>query len=177
MLYLGRLSHEKGVETLIEAAAGTTMRVAIAGDGPERARLQALAERLRAPVEFLGHVSGEPLRELIRDARAIVVPSRWPENCPLVVLEAMASARALIASRVGGIPELARDGEEALLVEPGDVTGLREALLRLEADTELALRLGRAGRVRAQDRYAPGRHMRDLLDIYERARERRQQAA
>lgn len=177
MLYLGRLSHEKGVETLIEAAAGTSMRIAIAGDGPERARLQALAEQLRAPVEFLGHVAGEPLRALIREARAIVVPSRWPENCPLVVLEAMASARPLIASRVGGIPELARDGQEALLVEPGDVAGLREALLRLEADTELALRLGRAGRERAQDRYAPSRHMRDVLAVYDRARERRQQAA
>jgi glycosyltransferase involved in cell wall biosynthesis len=165
------------VETLIAAAAGTSMRIAVAGEGPERARLQALAEQLRAPVEFLGHVAGEPLRALIREARAIVVPSRWPENCPLVVLEAMASARPLIASRVGGIPELARDGQEALLVEPGDVAGLREALLRLEADTELALRLGRAGRERAQDRYAPSRHMRDVLAVYDRARERRQQAA
>jgi glycosyltransferase involved in cell wall biosynthesis len=62
-------------------------------------------------------------------------------------------------------------------VEPGDVAALREALLRLEADPELALRLGRAGRERAQDRYAPGRHMRDVLAIYDRARERRAQAA
>ena len=78
---------------------------------------------------------------------------------------------------MGGIPELARDGREALLVEPGDVAGLREALLRLEADTELARRLGLAGRERAQDRYAPDRHMRDVFAIYDRARERRAQAA
>ena len=177
MLYLGRLSHEKGVETLIEAAAGTRLRILIAGDGPERARLEALASSLRAPVEFLGHTGGAALRDLIAGARAIVVPSRWPENCPLVVLEAMASARALVASSVGGIPELARDGQEALLVPPGDVAMLRAALTQLDDDPELAASLGRAGRARAEQCYSPSRHLDAVLRIYERARARRAEAA
>jgi len=177
MLYLGRLSHEKGVETLIEAAAGSDLRVLIAGDGPQRAALEQQAARLRAPVEFLGHTGGQQLRDLITGARAIVVPSRWPENCPLVVLEAMASARPLVASRVGGIPELARDGEEALLVPPGDVAALRSALVRLHDDAGLALTLGRAGRERAESRYGPARHLDDVLGTYQAARARQLEAA
>jgi len=176
-LYLGRLSREKGVETLIEAVAGTPLELRIAGEGPERERLEALAVASGGRVEFIGHRSGDDLERLVAGARAVVVPSRWPENCPLVVLEAMASARPLVASRVGGIPELARDDQEALLVPPGDVAALRSALVRLHDDAELALALGRAGRERAQSRYAPERHLDDVLGVYRAARSRQLEAA
>ena len=99
-----------------------------------------------ARVEFLGHRSGGDLERLVAGARAIVVPSRWPSNRPLVVLEAMAAAKPLVASRVGGIPELSRDGEEALLVPHGEVAPLREAMLRLQ---ELRRAGAAAGRRRA----------------------------
>jgi len=123
-----------------------------------------------------GRLSIQTDPRLYRDARAIVVPSRWPENCPLVVLEAMASARAVIASRVGGIPELVRDGKEGLLVPQGDAALLRQAIVRLGDDRELAAGLGRAGRQRAEAHYAPGHHIDTIESIYERARIHRREA-
>jgi len=171
-LYVGRLSHEKGVETLIEAAVGTDARIIIAGEGRERPRLEALAASSGAQVEFTGHVGPDRVRELTATARAVVVPSRWPENCPLVVLEAMASGRPVIASRVGGIPELARDGQEGLLVAPGDAGALRAAIGRLNDDPELAVTMGRAGRARAESRFAPQSHLDTIQSIYDRARTR-----
>ncbi|MDX6496061.1 MAG: hypothetical protein QOE17_2047 [Gaiellales bacterium] len=176
-LYLGRLSHEKGVETLIEATAGTPLELRIAGDGPERERLEAMAARSGARVEFLGHRSGDDLERLVAGARAIVVPSRWPENCPLVVLEAMAAAKPLVASRVGGIPELSRDGEEALLVPHGEVAPLREAMLRLQGSDDLARRLGGAGRRRVEDLYGPARHLESVAAAYRQATRLRLAAA
>ncbi len=176
-LYLGRLSHEKGVETLIEAAAGTDATITIAGDGPERARLEALAAASGAHVEFTGHVPPDRVRELTAAARAVVVPSRWPENCPLVVLEAMASRRPVIASSVGGIPELVRDGREGLLVPPGAAGALRAAIDRLHGDPELAVAMGRAGRERAELRFAPQSHIDTIQSIYDRARTHTPEAA
>ncbi len=176
-LYLGRLSHEKGVETLIEAVAGTTLELRIAGEGPERERLEATAAQAGARVEFLGHRSGDHLEQLVAGARAVVVPSRWPENCPLVVLEAMAAAKPLIASRVGGIPELVRDGEEALLVPHGEVEPLRQAMLRLDGSDELAATLGVSGRRRVEALYGPARHLESVAGAYRQATRLRLAAA
>jgi glycosyltransferase involved in cell wall biosynthesis len=176
-LYMGRLSHEKGVETLIEAVAGTPLELRIAGEGPERQRLEAMSAAAGARVEFLGHRSGDDLERLMAGARAVVVPSRWPENCPLVVLEAMAVAKPLVASRVGGIPELVRDGEEALLVRHGEVAPLREAMLRLQASDELTERLGAAGRRRAEELYSPARHLASVATVYRQATRQRLAAA
>jgi glycosyltransferase involved in cell wall biosynthesis len=176
-LYLGRLSHEKGVETLIEAAAGRDAAITIAGEGPERARLEAMAASSGARVEFTGHVSPDRVRELTAAARAIVVPSRWPENCPLVVLEAMASGRPVIASSVGGIPELVRDGSEGLLVPQGDAGALRAAIERLHGDAGFAVSMGRNGRARAKEVFAPRSHIDTIESIYECARTRIREAA
>ncbi|MDX6521678.1 MAG: hypothetical protein QOF08_2283 [Gaiellales bacterium] len=176
-LYLGRLSHEKGVETLIEAAAGTPLQVRVAGEGPERERLERLAAGSGAQVEFVGHRSGDELQRLVAGARAVVVPSRWPENCPLVVLEAMAVAKPLIASRVGGIPELVRDGQEGLLVPHGEVAPLREAMRRLAESDELTVRLGMAGRERVEALYGPERHLRHVAAAYRQATRLRLEAA
>jgi glycosyltransferase involved in cell wall biosynthesis len=176
-LYLGRLSHEKGVETLIEAVAGTTLELRIAGEGPEREQLEAMAAQTGARVEFVGHRSGDDLERLVSGARAVVVPSRWPENCPLVVLEAMAAAKPLIASMVGGIPELARDGEEALLVPHGEVEPLRQAMLRLAGSDELAAALGGAGRGRVEALYGPAQHLESVAGAYRQATRLRLAAA
>jgi glycosyltransferase involved in cell wall biosynthesis len=176
-LFLGRLSHEKGVETLIEAVSGTGIELRIAGEGPERERLESLAAGSGATVQFLGHRSGEDLERLVAGCRAVVVPSRWPENCPLVVLEAMAVAKPLVASRVGGIPELVRDGQEALLVPHGDAAALREAMLRLEASDQLTERLGGSGRRRVEELYAPARHLESVAAAYRLATRLRLAAA
>ena len=176
-LYLGRLSHEKGVETLIEAVAGTPMALRVAGEGPERERLEQMAAASGADIEFVGHQTGDRLEQLVAGARAVVVPSRWPENCPLVVLEAMAVAKPLVASRVGGIPELAHDGEQALLVEQGDAAALRAAMLRLHESDDLTRRLGLAGRARVESLFGPERHLKAVAAAYRQATRLRLAAA
>jgi glycosyltransferase involved in cell wall biosynthesis len=80
-----------------------------------------------------------------------LVPSVWPEPCPTVALEAMSAGRAVIASEVGGLPDLVIDGETGLLVTPGDPSALRDAIQRLLRNRDLLERMGQAGRLRARE--------------------------
>jgi len=98
--YFGRLAMEKGVATLIRAAAHAGVKLRIAGTGPEGDALKALAAETGGDVEFLGFVSGEPLWTWVREARAIVLPSEWYENAPMSVLEAYASGKPAIGARI-----------------------------------------------------------------------------
>ncbi|MBR1229049.1 MULTISPECIES: glycosyltransferase family 4 protein [unclassified Bradyrhizobium] len=163
VLYLGRLSREKGVETLLRAheAAGSWDLV-VAGTGPLERGLQ-----MRYPnARFVGQLSGQPLKETIRGASAIVVPSEWYENCPMSVLEAMAHGKPVVASRIGGIPELVVEGETGVLFEPGDADELQSHISRLMGDPSLRARMGAAGRVRAERQFSIEKHNANLTDTY-----------
>ena len=135
VLFAGRLSPEKGILELVAATEG--MNLVVAGDGP----LRTLVPRA------LGFVPHEELERLYDRAAVVVLPS-YREGLPLCVLEAMAHGRPVVATRVGGIPELVEDGVTGFLVEPGDVAGLRVALERLLADPMLRRRMGREARRR-----------------------------
>jgi glycosyltransferase involved in cell wall biosynthesis len=132
ILFAGRLSPEKGIEDLVAATNG--MNLVVAGDGPLRHLVPGA----------LGFVPHEELERLYDRAAVVVLPS-YREGLPLCVLEAMAHGRPVVATRVGGIPELVEDGVTGFLVEPGDVAGLRTALERLLADPMLRRRMGREG--------------------------------
>lgn len=174
-LFLGRLSPEKGIVTLLDAHTAVRGRVPlrVAGTGP-------LEQRLRESypyAEFVGHVSGAALEETLRRAAFLVVPSEWYENCPLAVLEAMAHGKAVLASKIGGIPELVLHGETGLLFPPGDREALARGLETLMGDVELRRRYGGAARRRAERHFSMERHIESLLGLYltvlERAREAR----
>jgi glycosyltransferase involved in cell wall biosynthesis len=122
-------------------AATAGMKLVVAGDGPLRNLVP----------EALGFVPHEELGELYDRAALVVCPS-YREGLPLCVLEAMAHGKPVVASAVGGIPELVEDGVTGLLVEPGDVAGLRAAIERLLADPALRRRLGRGARARVAER-------------------------
>jgi glycosyltransferase involved in cell wall biosynthesis len=139
VLFVGRLSPEKGIEELVAATEG--MNLVVAGDGPLR----------RLVPDALGFVPHDELGDLYDRAAVVVCPS-YREGLPLCVLEAMAHGKPVVASAVGGIPELVEDGVTGYLVEPGDVTGLRTAIERLLADPALRRRLGRAARARVAER-------------------------
>jgi glycosyltransferase involved in cell wall biosynthesis len=141
VLYAGRLSPEKGVEDLVEAAAG--MKLVVAGDGPLRARVPAA----------LGFVPHDELDRLYARAAVVACPSRR-EGFGVACLEAMAHARPVVATGVGGLLDLVVDGETGLVVPPRDPAALRAALERLLADGELRRRLGAAGRERARERFS-----------------------
>lgn len=163
--YVGRISPEKGVDVALRALAqlgdeGEKADFEIAGGGePEHLReLEALAASLgiAARVRFLGPLDVGALKDFYARIHALVVPSVWEEPAGLVLVEGALAGVPLVASRVGGIPEIVRDPEEALLVAPGDPGALAAALRRTLADPEVtAKRVGRA-RERAQSfRIAP----------------------
>lgn len=108
-VYIGRLSNEKGLATLIRSSVIANVRLQIIGTGPEEAKLKSLASQLNAQVEFPGFVSGEALFDRVRAARAIVLPSEWYENAPISLLEAYAAGKPVIGAGIGGIPELITD--------------------------------------------------------------------
>lgn len=144
--YIGRLVPEKGVGTLIRAAALAGVPLKIAGTGSEEAGLRILAERSGGDISFCGHLQSEEIRALVAGARAVVVPSEWYENAPLSLMEASAAGKAVIGARIGGIPELVRDGETGMLFESGDVESLADALRRVQSLPALQLReMGMAG--------------------------------
>lgn len=127
VVYVGRLAKEKGVLTLLGAAQHTPhISYKIVGDGPEKSLLEqyCITHHIKN-VEFCGWLEGETLDQAITAAKFVVVPSEWYENCPYSVLEVMAKGKVVIASAIGGIPELL---PKACLFEPGDVDGLAQII-------------------------------------------------
>ncbi|PZQ18905.1 MAG: glycosyl transferase [Ancylobacter novellus] len=166
-VFAGRLGHEKGLETLVRAAAHSRSRVAIAGTGPEEAALKRLAEELDAPVEFRGYMSGEPLARLIGESKALVLPSEWYENAPMSVLEAYGLGRPVVGAEIGGIPELIREGETGFSARSGDAGDLARAMTRMtEVGAAARARMGVAGRAWALEDFSPAAHRDRLLGLY-----------
>jgi glycosyltransferase involved in cell wall biosynthesis len=168
-VYLGRLSTEKGVRTLVEAWKRMTAKLVVVGDGPDAGSLRSVAPRT---IEFAGLVHHAKVADILRGARAILVPSLWYEAQPRVILEAYATGVPVIASRIGGLPDLVVDGESGLLVPPGDPGAWAEAAGRLLDDSE-ADRLGEGAHRLWKDRYSPERGLKDLNDAYRFALSRR----
>jgi glycosyltransferase involved in cell wall biosynthesis len=175
-LYVGRLSREKGVEVLVQAAIETGARVKLVGDGPLRPQLQAMIERSGADVELLGFRTGHELAAAVQASAAVVMPSICHDNSPLAVIEAMAWGKPVIGSRVGGIPELVHDGQQGVLVAHGDARALGEAMLAMQNDPDRSQRLGRAGRERVMERYDADPHYSAVAEAYARAADIREAA-
>lgn len=147
-LFVGYLGAHKGIRVLLDALAKLARRddwsLAIAGDGElraaleERARTLGLGDRVR----FLGALDHGEIERAYAAADAMILPSLWPENQPVSILEAMASGLAVVASAIGGIPELVEDGVTGLLFPPGDAVALADRLAHLLDDRVLLARLG-----------------------------------
>ena len=172
LLFIGRLSREKGVETLLKAFARVRTGVLrIAGDGPMRARLLALVEEngLGERVEFLGYVSGKEKEALVRRARCIVVPSECYENFPMSAIEAWAQGTPVIGTDLGGLGELVSRSRAGLSFPRGDVPALAECMDRVFRDDRLVMDMGCAGIDFVRRHYSPQRHYEDILRVYESA--------
>lgn len=132
----GRLTRQKALDDALEALARVeNVALVVAGDGPERAALERRAAALRIAdrVRFDGARSRDEVLRLFRAADAAILTSAW-ENLPHSVLEALAVGTPVIATAVGGVPEVVRDGENGLLVAPGDVEAIAGAIRRLAGD-------------------------------------------
>lgn len=140
VLYFGRYSREKGIETLIKAAKALPhISFVFAGTGPLEDQLAGIDN-----IRNVGFQTGEALEMLIRKARFSVYPSEWYENCPFSVMESQMYGTPVIGARIGGVVELIRDGETGLLFDSGNVRQLQENIARLWQDRELNERLCKA---------------------------------
>ena len=172
VLSVGRLSREKGhvglvhsLEHLRRIAPALRFKLIIVGEGPERERVEATASSLglSESVVFAGHASD--VRPYYAVADVLALPSH-SEGSPLVLLEAMAAGVPVVATLVGGVPEVATDGETALLAAPHDPAAFASALARLLADASLARALASKAAAHVAERFSPEARARSLVEIY-----------
>ena len=166
-LFLGRLAPEKGLDLLAEAWSRTdaSLPLLVAGDGPLRGWVEHWAAATPS-VRFLGRRTRGECGDLLAGARALIVPSRWYETFAMVAVEAFAAGVPPVAPRHGPFPELIDDGRNGVLFDPGDASGLAEAIERLARDEPLATRTGVAARARYEHRFTPERNLAALLGVY-----------
>jgi glycosyltransferase involved in cell wall biosynthesis len=165
--FAGRLSAEKGVRVLLEAARRVpAIPVRLAGEGPTAG---AIASGAASNVAIVGFLAGSELVDFYRRARAVVVPSLWFEMSPYTILEAMSHGVPVITSDIGGLREIVTDGEDGLLVPPGDAGALAAAIERLWTDDGLCRSLAAGARRRAETRYGAEAHVASILAVYRRA--------
>jgi len=172
VLFLGRLSPQKGFDLGIEAYAllaknHPRVRLLIAGDGSDRAALSARCQELGIGhrVEFLGWVAPDAVPDVINRATVVALPSRW-EPFGLVALEAAALARPVVASRVDGLLETVVHGVTGLLVPPADVAAFASALATLLDDVERGTKMGLTARARVQSEFNWNRCVAAYEDLY-----------
>ena len=127
VLYFGRFAEEKGIETLIGAK---NTNFICAGSGPLEEKVNSASN-----LKNIGFKTGKELEELIRKAKCTVYPSIWYENCPFSVMERIMYQTPVIASNIGGIPELIDDGKTGYLIPPNDSKALKEAINKLDGAT------------------------------------------
>jgi glycosyltransferase involved in cell wall biosynthesis len=172
VLAVGRLSREKGHADLVRSFAAVcelhpalNVRLVIVGEGPEREGVEAEARAagVLGRVVFAGHTSN--VRPYYAAADVLALPSH-SEGSPNVLLEAMAAGLPVVATAVGGVPEIATDEENALLVPAHDTAAFAAALGRVLTDEGLAGRLGRAAAERAVGEFSPEAYARGLVEIY-----------
>lgn len=176
LLFVGSLITGKGVDLLLEALARCQQphRLKLVGEGRQGESYRALARSLGITdrVEFLGSRSPEELEALYRGAQLVVVPSRSPETFGLVGVEAMSHGVPVVASAVGAMPEWLVDGETGALFPSGDVPSLARVLDRLLGDPEARARMGLAGHARVREKYLARHHLKGLVELLERFRNR-----
>ena len=169
---IGRVVPAKGIRWLLEAmlVSEEPYHVDVAGEGYELDSLRHFAQTagLADRVIFHGWLGPTGVDELIRRSRAVVFPSLWHEPAGLVTLEAAASGRGVVASRVGGIPEYALP-EFSLLAEPNDATGLARHLDALARDHARATRMGMEGWTLSQSRFSMGGFLDNIEGLYRMA--------
>ncbi|MCP4991076.1 MAG: glycosyltransferase family 4 protein [Colwellia sp.] len=169
MLYFGRLSEEKGISVLLEAAKSLPdVPVYIVGSGPlEESLKQKATDEGLDNVKFCGFKAGAELKKLLMEATAVVVPSEWYENCPMTILEAFAAGKPVIGSNIGGIPELIEEGVDGFTFPPGDQAALAEKITLIWEDRSKAREMGMQGRQKIEEKFNAEAHYDGLISIYE----------
>ena len=177
VLYVGRLSIEKGIEYLIQAMPKIKeehpeVKLHIVGEGNIKQNLKDLATKLEIEdkVIFHGYVAHENLAAMYRKSSVFVLPSVCKENAPNAIIEAMSQGTPVITTNMGGQEELVENGVNGLLVNPGDPRDLAEKICITLNDKELARKMGEKGIKIIKSEHTPEKHLRRLIEIYESVR-------
>ena len=161
VLYFGRLSHEKGVATLIEAAKKCGCHLVILGTGPMEAELKELAADTEH-IEFKGFQTGEALHNFVKNSKCVVLPSEWYENGPYSAMEAMAAGKPLIVSKMGGLPELVEDGVNGYIYDHSS-ENLKDCIVKLlQLDEEEYRAMAMASLEKAKSLFAPNAYVEQI---------------
>ncbi|NNC90974.1 MAG: glycosyltransferase [Acidimicrobiia bacterium] len=166
-VYVGRLSEEKGIDTLLEAWESIPAPLTIIGDGP-LAHLVEQATARNPRIDYRGARSNTEAVEVLGSAQAAVVPSRWHEPFGRGVIEAYSRATPVIAARMGALPELVDDGRTGILFEPGDADDLVRAAERVLADPDPSI-MSQAARLEFEAKYTADENYPQLMGIYDQA--------
>jgi glycosyltransferase involved in cell wall biosynthesis len=171
IVYFGRLSSEKGLITLLEAAKGlNSINLKIIGEGPEKGQiLKRVRKESLDNVSILGYKAGEDLFDHVRHSMFAVVPSEWYENYPRAAIEAFALGKPVLGARIGGIPELVKDWETGLTFEPGNVQDLTYKIEALCEERSRLSEMGRRARQFVQKELNSRKHYEVLMEIYRNA--------
>lgn len=166
-VFLGRLSREKGVKTLIRAAHEANIELKIIGRGPLEEELKILAASLGANVSFLGFQTGQALHEAISNARAVVLPSECYENAPISIMESYALGKPVIGADIGGIPELIKEDETGVTFESTNAESLSNSLVKFNNMRDNTLiEMGKAARHWVETEYTVEKYSERLQNLY-----------
>ena len=161
-LFVGRLSAEKGIATLAQAAGLVpNVMLRVAGSGPEQHLLKGITN-----VRLIGSVANREISHEMHAASALLMPSIWYENFPRTLVEAFASGLPVIASRMGAMAELVEEGKTGLLFTPGSATDLATKMAWAEANPEAMRQMGKRARLEYEAKYTPERNYEQLMAIY-----------
>ena len=144
-------------------------KLKIVGTGPEEEALKAYVAEHRAEqkIEFVGYRKGDELKELIRDASFVVVPSEWYENNPMTIIEAYSAGIPVIGAHIGGIPEIIDEGRTGYLFPSGDIQGLKEAITKAESlSEENYSEMSQAARKFAAENFSEKHSYTKIMDLY-----------
>lgn len=172
ILYYGRLSEEKGIADLLRAYGLLKAKIPlyIVGTGPEETELKNIVSREKiSNVEFFGYRAGAELWRLVSGAEMIIVPSKWYENAPYIVVEAMALGKIVLAASIGGLTEMINDGVNGFLFESGNIDDLQKKIKYILARPENRESLGRQAQAAIKERNDKKKYYEKLLEIYEKA--------
>lgn len=169
-VYVGRLSHEKGIAELVQAMKRVPrLQLKVVGTGRLQASLQAFIDREGLKnVELVGYKSGQELQEIVKKAMFVAVPSVVYDNSPLSIYEAFAHGKPVVGASIGGIPELIDEGADGFLFKSGDEDSLVEALNRMWENRDRFPEMGRSARQKAEALFGPKGHMKKIEEIYAR---------
>ncbi len=168
VLFMGRLSPEKGCWTLIRAFEKLPqVTLKLLGTGPQEQEFRDyIREKGIRNIELLGFKSGAEKLEILRNALCLVMPSEWHENFPVTALEAFMACKPIIASRLGGLPYIVEDGKSGMLFEAGNVSELAQRIQALVDRPADAVRMGERGRRLTETKYGPEQGYNNLMNIF-----------